>query len=425
MPQRTILSLTMGGQALPLGELVHIQNGRHAFSQFSYDPTWLKRPKTQAMSVSPELALVPGPQIHMASVPGAPSVFRALGDTAPGPWARKVIDCTYHRALKSNPALAALDEIQYLCAVNETYRLGALRLVRPPMPWWNQAHGPTATLADLPQAVAASFAIGRGRELAADFQFLMDHGTSLGGTAPKVSLLDADGHLSLAKLPLMRDNLDALRSEMLAIELAGQSGINTVSARLHEVEHRGLVLLIKRFDRTAGGGRKHHISATTLLQAGLDEDITYLDLLSAMRGVCADFATDAQQLWRRLVFNLLITHVDDGLHKIGFLYAGGMNWQLAPAYGLSPQPDRERVLPLPLTRQTGQVRSVRALLDHAEAFELSTPEALEVLAQITSVIKTWRNVARASPVGLYGQHKDRLGPAFEHEQLKEAMALCA
>lgn len=191
--------------------------------------------------------------------------------------------------------------------------MGAMRLVKPPLPWWDHPHGKMATLDDLPQALAASSAIGRGRELAADFQFLMDHGTSLGGATPKVSLLDADGHLSLVKIPLMRDNLDALRSEMLAIELARQSGINTVSARLHEVEHRGLVLLIKRLDRAAGGDRKHHISAATLLQAGHDEDITYLDLLSAMRGACTDFAADAQQLWRRLVFNLLITHVDDGL----------------------------------------------------------------------------------------------------------------
>ena len=82
------------------------------------------------------------------------------------------------------------------------------------------------------------------------------------------------------------------------------------------------MLLIKRFDRTAGGGRKHHISAATLLQAGPGENITYLDLLSAMHGACDDFATDAQQLWRRLVFYLLVTHVDEGLHKVGFLYVG-------------------------------------------------------------------------------------------------------
>jgi hypothetical protein len=75
----------MGEKAQPLGELVHIQKGRHAFSQLSYDPAWLKRPEPQAMSVSPELALVPGPQIHMAPAPGAPGVFRALADTHPAP----------------------------------------------------------------------------------------------------------------------------------------------------------------------------------------------------------------------------------------------------------------------------------------------------------------------------------------------------
>jgi len=71
------------------------------------------------MTVSPELALVPRPHIHKASAPGAPSVFRALAETASGPLGRKVIDCTYQRALKFDPALALLDELQYLCAVNE------------------------------------------------------------------------------------------------------------------------------------------------------------------------------------------------------------------------------------------------------------------------------------------------------------------
>ena len=64
------------------------------------------------------------------------------------------------------------------------------------------------------------------------------------------------------------------------------------------------------------------MSGATLLQASRTDEHAYTELLDRMKGVCANYVADAQQLWRRLVFNHLITNVDDHLQNIGFLYMG-------------------------------------------------------------------------------------------------------
>ena len=65
------------------------------------------------------------------------------------------------------------------------------------------------------------------------------------------------------------------------------------------------------------------MSGATLLQANRQEDHAYTEVLAVMKGVCANYVDDAQELWRRQVFNHLITNVGDHLQNMGFLYMGG------------------------------------------------------------------------------------------------------
>jgi serine/threonine-protein kinase HipA len=48
-----------------------------------------------------------------------------------------------------------------------------------------------------------------------------------------------------------------------------------------------------------------------------------------------------ERLWRRLVFNILISNTDDHLRNHGFLYEGQAGWRLSPAYDLNPVPTLE------------------------------------------------------------------------------------
>lgn len=423
MIEHSTLTLTMGKQALPLGQLDHFHDGRRAYSQFSYASSWLEHPKV--ISVSPDLPLLPGPHIRNPAGPSDPSIFPALADTAPGPWARRVIEFVHHKARESNPRLAPLNELQYLRAVNDAHRVGAIRLVNGhPLPWWNHPPGQQATLEHLRHALGSSWVVGKSQVMQAELKFLMTNATSMGGAWPKASLLDEDGRLAVVKLSSsLEDRSHTLHLELLALTMARAAGIGVPATRMVSA-NKCAALLIQRFDRGAQGGRQPCISARTLLDPGPKEVLGYLDLLYAMRFYCMDVKRDAQQLWRRLAFYWLIGHMDKGLRRIHFLYAGSGRWQLAPAVGLSPRPGEAVPAGLPMSAQLGQIRSIQMLLDHAPAFALDPDQARTVLAQVVHAVKQWQAFARSDLVQFPRDKLDAIKPLFENTRLAQAIGLC-
>ncbi|WP_374523487.1 type II toxin-antitoxin system HipA family toxin [Hydrogenophaga sp.] len=419
MADRTRLSLALGEQALPLGQLVHVEDGDRVFSQFTYDLAWLRHPK--AFAVSPELDLLQGAFIHKPRCAQDPSVFFALADTLPGTWARQIIQYARSGSPSAGADDRSLNDIELLCTVNETCRMGALRVLNGSLPWWHHPiQVPPATLDDLPQAIGATWAVEIGKIMKSDLPFLMAHGVSLGGSRPKVSVRDTNGHLCVAKLPRRSEKASVPLAEVLAMKLASRAGIDTAHAEVWGKESDTPVALIRRFDRGENGQRKPYVSAATLLQASWKESLSYLDLLRAMRRYCSDYADDARQLWRRLVFNLLITNVDDHLQNLGFVYAGQQRWRLAPAFDLNPFPHRDRVSRTPLNVKAGRIRSVQMLLDHAGTFEHTPESARQVLKQVVVALSAWRDVASSREIGMPKAQQAHLAPAFEHEQTIEA-----
>ena len=69
-----------------------------------------------------------------------------------------------------------------------------------------------------------------------------------------------------------------------------------------------------------------------------NETRSYLEIVDALRQHGAAPKADMEALWRRLVFNILISNTDDHLRNHGFLYAGQEGWRLSPAYDLNPVP---------------------------------------------------------------------------------------
>ena len=119
-----------------------------------------------------------------------------------------------------------------------------------------------------------------------------------------------------------------------------------------------------------------------------------------MRSKCKNFLEDAQQLWKRIVFNFLINNVDDHLQNIGFLYVGNNQWKLAPAFDLNPFPDKERESKTWLTEDTGPVTSLAQLLGQAERFQLSQTAAQNILEKVTQAVSQWKSVAASAEVGM-------------------------
>lgn len=420
---RIELDVCLGRNAIPVGKLVYTKDGQREFSQFAYREDWINHP--DVFDISPDLDRVLGYQVHRAPSRDDSCFFHALADTEPDSWGRRVIARAHAKERGKNPALDALTALDYLCAVDDFSRIGALRLRDGTQTYLKTAEAgrrTTPPLLELEKIMSASRAVELGTETAEDLKYLRGKGTSLGGARPKCSLIDGNGALALGKFPSIKDERSVTRGEVLSLRLADLAGINAAHARIVMVQNDP-VAVIRRFDRTMDDGRIPYISGATLLQASRNDEHAYTEIVDVMRSRCINFTASARQLWRRLVFNFLITNVDDHLQNIGFLYAGNNQWELSPAFDLNPFPDKDRESKTWLSEDTGPITSVEQLLGQADRFQLDRDEARAVLEEVTKVLKQWRQVALSSETGMSKSELEDFAPAFEHESLGEAISI--
>ena len=424
-PVRVPLDVFLGQAENPVGRLIFVKDGQREFSQFAYSDAWLTHPRS--FDVSPDLSRVIGYQLHKPAAPNDSCFFGALADTEPDAWGRRVIARAHAKARAKDAALGPLTEVDYLAAVDDFSRVGALRLRNVQGQYLRiVADGERTTPAflELAKILSASRAFELSQETSADLAYLQGKGTSLGGMRPKCTLQDADGTLCLGKFPSVGDERAVTRGEVLALHLARLAGIESASARVVMVQGDP-VAIIKRFDRSPDQQRIPYISGASLLQARRGDEHSYTEILDVMRAKCENFSSDARQLWRRLVFNHLITNVDDHLQNIGFLYSGHNLWRLSPAFDLNPFPDKAAESKTWLSEDTGPITSVGQLMAQAFRFALSPVQAQAVLAEVLAVVVRWKEVAMSADVGLQASELADFRPAFEHAARQEAQTLLA
>jgi serine/threonine-protein kinase HipA len=342
-----------------------------------------------------------------------------LADTEPDAWGKRVIQRAHAKCRQHDPSLGPLTRFDTLAAVDDFSRVGALRLRDSNGQYLGS--GPayrTPELLELERIYASTRAFERGTETEADLAFLQGKATSLGGLRPKCTVLDADGTLALGKFPSITDTRSIVRGEVLALKLARLANLDAAEARIEMIEGAP-VAIIRRFDRTAEG-RIAYLSGGSLLQARRTEDRTYTELADALRRVSVQPSQDVRELWRRVLFNLLITNVDDHLWNMGVLYAGEGRWRLAPAFDVNPFPDRVRESKTWLSEDTGPVTSLEQLIEGCGYFGLQRAEARQEAAAMASVLRTWREAATSSEVGLTEAELEPFVPAFEHSEVQAA-----
>ena len=412
VPTRTQLDVFLGKAEKPLGRLIFVRDGQRAFSQFSYSEEWLT--DTQSFDISTDLQRQSGYQLRKPPTKNDSCFFLALADTEPDAWGRRVIARAHAKARAKDVTLKPLTELDYLSCVDDFSRVGALRLRDEKGQYLRsvpEGERTTPAFLEIEQILLASRAVEMSQETAADLAYLQGKGTSLGGMRPKCTILDSDGALSLGKFPSINDERAVTRGEVLALRLAKLAGIDSAQARIVMVQDQP-VSMIRRFDRTPQQNRIPYISGATLLQANQDDEHSYTEIIDVMRFMCEKFAEDARQLWRRLVFNHLITNVDDHLQNIGFLYSGNNQWRLSPAFDLNPFPDKDPESKTWLSEDTGPITSIEQLLSQAFRFELSQPQAQAVLDEVVIAVKRWKEVANQPEVGFQAREIADFKPAF-------------
>ena len=160
----------------------------------------------------------------------------------------------------------------------------------------------------------------------------------------------------------------------------------------------------------ADGQRVHFASAMTLLERS-DGDVgaSYLDLAQVLVQHGAHAARDLEQLWRRVVFFVCVSNVDDHLRNHGFLLEPH-GWSLAPAYDVNPVPG-EGVGGLTLNvSETDNAQALELVRDVARYFRLSARRADEIIAEVVRAVRDWRKQAKA--VGIPRAQQDLMAPAF-------------
>jgi serine/threonine-protein kinase HipA len=145
-------------------------------------------------------------------------------------------------------------------------------------------------------------------------------------------------------------------------------------------------------------------------------------MVDALAGHGAQAKADAHALYRRVVFNVLISNVDDHLRNHGFLWSGKTGWTLSPAYDLNPVPTdlKARVLSTRIDLREGTC-SLQLVQEAAGYFGLSLPKARTIIKEVASATSAWRIVAKE--VGARPPEINRMASAFEHDDLRRALAL--
>ena len=353
---------------------------------FQYGRSYLARQNVPSLDPY-NLPLSDRPQefTKLRGIPGA------LRDASPDAWGRRVIQA------KLGLQEADLSEVDYLLNGPDD-GAGNLRFgpsTKPPTAArpFNRTHQLRA-LTDATQTLEES------GKLAHEVLEQLEPGTSMGGARPKVSIED-NNPIWLAKLPEKNDKLNMQRIEYATLELARFAGLDVCETRLEKVGGRD-ALLLARFDRQWHPDAKAYarfgmVSALTVLDAedgylGRDR-WSYLLLADELRRWSSHPEKDRLELFRRMVFNAMVTNNDDHPRNHALLQVQGA-WRLSPAYDIVPVPamSKERRDLALQVGAFGRSASVYNLLSQPEVFGLSAQGARAEIDRMREKVSHWQAI---------------------------------
>ena len=234
-------------------------------------------------------------------------------------------------------------------------------------------------------------------------------GTSAGGARPKILIsehketgeiiagdrvVNNEYNHYLVKLHL--DDSDGYNKELVEYAyylLAKEAGIDMMPSKLIENKHFATL----RYDRQ--NGEKQHVLTVTGL-TGWDfksqpENSSYENIFRVALSLGVPHK-DIQQLFRRMVFNLVFRNVDDHLKNHSFIYDREKNsWQLGPAYDIT-----YALNPLITFKASSRALSINGkrteiglkdLLTVAEEFAIKNPKG--IIAEVQKLIPRWSEIA--------------------------------
>ena len=282
---------------------------------FEYDAKFLER----GFSISP-YALPLEKKVFVAERDPFDGTFGVFDDSLPDGWGSLLLDRFLKEQGKDLSKLTILDRLSLIGSNGR----GALEY-RPDNSFIADSH-----FKDFDKISSECKKILEEKKIDVhSIEELYKNGGSSGGARPKV-FAKIDDKEWLVKFRSSFDPKDIGEIEYKYSLLAKKCQIEMPETRLIN----GKYFAVERFDRTPNG-RVHTISTSGLLNAYYRlPSLDYTDLLT----VCKDLTKDQSQvvqLFRRMVFNVLIGNKDDHSKNFAFQYKNGA-WRLSPAYDMLP-----------------------------------------------------------------------------------------
>jgi serine/threonine-protein kinase HipA len=391
---------------------------------FEYDPAFVR----SGIQVSPlQMPLLSErysfPALDPVTFHGLPGM---LADSLPDRYGHALIDAWLSAQGRSPESF---DAVERLCYVGQR-GIGALEFA--PILGPRSSHSEAIHIDKLVEL--ASDVLARREDLVASLaqgqratamREILSVGTSAGGARAKALIawnpqsnevrsgqVDADPGFEqwLLKFDGVEDNKDKDRladpKGYGAIEyayslMAGAAGVVMTKCRLLEEGGRRH-FMTRRFDRNDGGGKRHMQSLGGLAHFDFNQAgaYSYEQALLVIRQLGLPHGA-SEQLFRRMVFNVLARNQDDHVKNIAFLMNRAGEWELSPAFDMTYayRPASEWTAQHQMSvngkREAITLHDLRAV---AEVATLKRGRAQDIVAEVGEAVSRWREFAAAARV---------------------------
>jgi serine/threonine-protein kinase HipA len=337
----------------------------------------------------------------------------AVDDARPDRWGERVI-----RFIDKPPRLSLLE---YLYFAGDD-RFGALGVSTSPDQYVPRRLGPLPTLQEADRVHELIRMVQENEPIPADLKRLVSPGATMGGARPK-ALLNMDGEQWVIKFS-DGEPADTPLIEHATMTLAQEAQIRAASTMTVRLTV-GHAVAIRRFDR-AGARRRHCLSAAVALRAA-GEQFGYPELAQLLRrrGVTQDnrYSQDMKELFRRMVFNILIDNTDDHEKNHALIMTERGQYELAPAFDVLPAGQALGFQQMRVGEQAADSTLANAL-SMSGLFALKSAEAAQEVCAVAQVVDRWKEHftacgVAAADIELYAEQIDR---PFLREQRGQAIA---
>jgi serine/threonine-protein kinase HipA len=396
--------LNFGAEPIPVGRLALLN--REIVFEFSPEfPAGILNISPLKLRTNEGHSVISGPSEPFEGLHGV------FSDSLPDGWGRLLVDRKVKELGVMPAQLTSLDRLAWVGAngmgalTYQPERLLVKEGADERIDLDELAAASRQTLEDVPEAVFEHLLMAGGSPQGARPKALIGLSANKSIAVYGTEQLPDDYQHWLVKFVAPKDHPEAGLVEKVYANMSKDAGINVSESVLLPSGASPGYFATKRFDRI-NGRRLHMHTAAGMLHADFRlPSAGYVELLKLVGFITRDHAF-VEQMFLRMVFNIIAHNRDDHIKNHAFLMNDMGHWSLSPAYDVtfSGGPGGEHTLDV---AGEGKNPTVRHILKVAASVGLSSSFAKEAFGIVRDVIARWPEYA--SEIGVSSKEIQRIG----------------